>query len=63
MKRFEDNGLPNGREAWIELERIYGGNEMEQRPAQLLDLGGKLRETRCNDVNNIPDFLLRLHGI
>ena len=38
VMRFEHNGNPNGREAWIELERIYGGKEIDERPAQILAL-------------------------
>ena len=60
VKRFEHNGQLDGREAWIELERIYGGKEIDERPAQILALDGKLREARCSSVSDIPDFIVRL---
>ena len=60
VKRFEHDGRPDGREAWIELERIYGGKEIDERPSQILALDGKLREARCSSVSDTPDFIVRL---
>lgn len=43
VETFEHKGHPNGREAWIELEHVYGAREIDERPAQILTLGGSSR--------------------
>lgn len=36
---------------------------MDERLAQILTLGGRLREARYTDISNIPDFLVRLNDV
>lgn len=63
VKRFETNDDPSGEEARMKLEIIYGGNQMDERRAQLLALEGRLRDIRYDNVILIRDFLVRLDTI
>ncbi len=48
MKHENQNGnLPNGRATWVELENLYGGRTLDERPAQLLRLEMRLNNTTC----------------
>lgn len=38
VRRYERHGHPKGREAWLELERVYGGRESDERRMQPLAL-------------------------
>ena len=38
----------DGREAWLELERMYGGRAHDERPAKLRALERRLRDLQCN---------------
>lgn len=40
--------------------RRFTPKEMDKRPIQILALDGKIRETRCSGISDIPDFLVRL---
>ena len=42
VMRFEEP-TPNGRGAWLELEKVYGGRAADERSAQLLKLEAKAR--------------------
>lgn len=55
--------ISNSREAWIELQKIYGGKEIKEWPKQLHAFDGKVREARCSGGSDIPDFLVRLDGM
>lgn len=60
---FENNEHPNGKEAWIELEHVYGGKEIIERPAQILALDGRVGEARCSGASHTPDFIVKLDGM
>lgn len=36
--------------------------EVDERPAQILALDGRLREARCNSVSDIADFIFTVGG-
>ena len=57
--RYENGGNPNGREAWRELERLYGGREADERPVQHMTLEGKLRDMRCNSPEESSEFTMK----
>lgn len=61
VKRFGHNGHPSGRKAWVELERMYGGKYIDERPAQILAHDGKIRAARRSSLPDIPDFIARLN--
>lgn len=44
-------------------EDSHGAREINERPAQILALDGKLRETRCSGVSHTSDFLVRLESM
>jgi hypothetical protein len=46
VMRYEEP-LPAGRDAWLELERVYGGRAEDEKAAQLLQLEAKLRRLTC----------------
>lgn len=62
VKRFQNAGRSGGREAWLELERVDGRDEMDERSTQLLALEGNSCDIRCGSVGAISDLLVRLHG-
>lgn len=63
MERYERNDYPNGREGWLELERIYYGRGHDERPMQLLALEGGLRDIQCNSAEEASSFIVKLNVI
>lgn len=47
VARCEHDGNPNGKESWLEMERIYGGRARDELPAQLLGLKRRLWDLLC----------------
>lgn len=46
LQRYERSCHPNGREAWLEVERIYSGREADERSMQRLALEERSRNNR-----------------
>lgn len=47
----------------IQLERVYGGRDIDERPGQILARHRKLREVGCSGITDIPDFIVMLDGM
>lgn len=59
VHRYERNGHPNGREAFLELERTYSGREQDERSImQPFALEGRLRDIRCNAAEEALCFIV-----
>ena len=63
VARCEHSGNPDGREAWQELEQMYGGRAQDERPVQLLTLERRLRDLQCNSAEESGDFIVKLDTI
>ena len=63
VARCEHGGNPDGREAWLEMERIYGGRAQDERPVQLLALERRLRDLQCNSAEESADFMVKLDTV
>ena len=63
VARCGHGGNPDGREAWLEVERIYGGRAQDGRPVQQLVLERRLRHLRYNSVEESADIMVKLDTI
>ena len=54
---------PDGREAWLQLERMNGGRAQDERPVQQRALGRRLRDLQCNSAEESEDFMVKLDTI
>ncbi|CAN0511716.1 unnamed protein product, partial [Discosporangium mesarthrocarpum] len=63
VMKHERNGSPDGRAAWLELERVYGGRAEVQRSMQLISLEMKLREMYCSSAEDAGDFVIQLDHV
>ena len=63
VARCEHGGNPDGTEAWLEMERIYGGRARDERPMQLLALERRLQELQCYSAEEAADFMVKLDTI
>ena len=62
VMRFEQP-TPNGRGAWLELERIWGGRAEDERAAQLLKLEGKARRLTCESAGGLQALLIAMYQL
>ena len=60
VARCEHGGNPDGREAWLGMERIYGGREQDERRVQLLSLERPLRDLQYNSAEEPEHFVVKL---
>ena len=63
VARREHYGNLDGWEAWLELERIYGGRGQDEQPVQLLALERRLRNIHCNSAEKSEAFIVKLDTI
>jgi len=54
---------PNGRDAWLELERVYGGRAEDEKAAQLLQLEAKLRRLTCETAGGLQQMLIQMEQL
>ena len=53
----------DAREAWLELERVYGGRAQTERPVQLLVLERTLRDLQRNSAAESSDVMVKLDTV
>lgn len=59
----ETTVILRGGQNGLEQERMYGGQEMDEGPMELLAVGGKLREIGCSLPKEASDVLIQLDSI
>ena len=62
VMRFEEP-MPNGRGAWLELEKVYGGRAADERSAQLLKLEAKARRLTCESAGGLQQLLIQMEQL
>ncbi len=62
VMRFEEP-TPDGRSAWLELERVYGGRAEDERAAQLLKLEAKARRLTCESAGGLQQMLIQMEQL
>jgi hypothetical protein len=62
VMRFEEP-QPDGRKAWQELERIYGGKAEDEQEAQLLMLERKVRRLTCQSAGGLQQMFIQMEQL